>query len=445
MAGVLDAQPDELCPPLTPTQSPVTPSSKRHRPFVAAVFSPNSNMPRPVLPADLLASPERSRTSDFALCLSPIAPITPMDTRLFSPLRTPNQNRIRLAMSPSPAKVPPYSSKPSNSFSFASLPTSQRPQETPPEESAKLCNCKKSRCLKMYCVCFSRQAFCHGCNCVDCENIVENEEKVLKARSKCAAEQKPQKLAQRKGCHCKKGCNKKYCECFSAGSLCSETCKCVGCLNIDSHQHDNKEPSEGLFGQSLSYSLMTHPRCSMGHDSHGLDLIGSASFGNLGPGGSFANEVNMARPASCHSHDTDGSANSPHEDHHVFHNSIVRPRAKKQKLSHSSQDIVNSSLSPGLGFEDTPTRHSAVSRLDFDVPKLDSDTTKLLLSPSDPPKFLRRIEPSPVNVCHNYGVISVATSYQVRSMTAPPVYRLQFQPVLTSRISNFAMSLEHRD
>jgi hypothetical protein len=38
------------------------------------------------------------------------------------------------------------------------------------------CNCKKSRCLKLYCDCFSVGEFCRDCNCTGCANVEENED-----------------------------------------------------------------------------------------------------------------------------------------------------------------------------------------------------------------------------------------------------------------------------
>lgn len=32
------------------------------------------------------------------------------------------------------------------------------------------CNCKKSKCLKLYCECFAGELYCDGCNCNDCHN-----------------------------------------------------------------------------------------------------------------------------------------------------------------------------------------------------------------------------------------------------------------------------------
>ena len=41
------------------------------------------------------------------------------------------------------------------------------------EKEAKTCikcNCKNSKCLKLYCECFRAGHYCGGCNCINCRN-----------------------------------------------------------------------------------------------------------------------------------------------------------------------------------------------------------------------------------------------------------------------------------
>ena len=50
-------------------------------------------------------------------------------------------------------------------------------EESPSSSKKRVsCNCKKSRCLKLYCDCFKEGLSCKDCNCVGCGNTDDNKE-----------------------------------------------------------------------------------------------------------------------------------------------------------------------------------------------------------------------------------------------------------------------------
>ncbi|GKV42381.1 hypothetical protein SLEP1_g49792 [Rubroshorea leprosula] len=124
-------------------------------------------------------------------------------------------------------------------------------------EACKRCNCKKSKCLKLYCECFAAGVYCiEPCSCQDCFNKPIHEDMVLATRKQIESRnplafapkvirnsdsipeigdepnKTPASARHKRGCNCKKSsCLKKYCECYQGGVGCSINCRCEGCKN----------------------------------------------------------------------------------------------------------------------------------------------------------------------------------------------------------------------
>ncbi|KAA8525382.1 hypothetical protein F0562_007200 [Nyssa sinensis] len=127
-------------------------------------------------------------------------------------------------------------------------------------DGCKRCNCKKTKCLKLYCDCFAGGIYCaEPCACQECFNRPEYEDTVLETRqqiesrnplafapkivqsvSKSPANSSRERncltsssTKHKRGCNCKKSmCLKKYCECYQANVGCSDGCRCEGCKNV---------------------------------------------------------------------------------------------------------------------------------------------------------------------------------------------------------------------
>ncbi|XP_061992024.1 protein tesmin/TSO1-like CXC 2 [Rosa rugosa] len=134
----------------------------------------------------------------------------------------------------------------------------RRAEHTGEGEACKRCNCKKSKCLKLYCECFAAGVYCiEPCSCQDCFNKPIHEDTVLATRKQIESRnplafapkvirnsdsaapeygdessKTPASARHKRGCNCKKSnCLKKYCECYQGGVGCSIGCRCEGCKN----------------------------------------------------------------------------------------------------------------------------------------------------------------------------------------------------------------------
>ena len=113
------------------------------------------------------------------------------------------------------------------------------------------CKCKKSRCLKLYCECFSAKSYCKPqCSCLDCSNREETDNKTereqaiqtllgknpsaFNSNENSLIFNKKEEKTIKKPCNCKKShCLKRYCECFEAKLKCDSNCKCEECKNVE--------------------------------------------------------------------------------------------------------------------------------------------------------------------------------------------------------------------
>ncbi|XP_038704263.1 protein tesmin/TSO1-like CXC 3 isoform X2 [Tripterygium wilfordii] len=133
----------------------------------------------------------------------------------------------------------------------------RRTEQAGESDACKRCNCKKSKCLKLYCECFAAGVYCiEPCSCQECFNKPIHEDTVLATRKQIESRnplafapkvirsseyipeigddsnKTPASARHKRGCNCKKSnCLKKYCECYQGGVGCSINCRCEGCKN----------------------------------------------------------------------------------------------------------------------------------------------------------------------------------------------------------------------
>ncbi|KAM3254194.1 hypothetical protein ACQJBY_047991 [Aegilops geniculata] len=193
--------------------------------------------PPPLEPSGSEAPPDAP-----ALAPVPVPPPPPAPAPAPAPA-APATEAMALVSAPAPAAVWTAVSPPAEANGSSDRKKKRKAEDG---EGCRTCSCKKSRCLKLYCVCFASGSQCSElCGCDPCYNkpihgVQQNTPPGLPLQVVRPAEagQNSAEFARyqmdffRRKCTCKKsGCLKKYCDCYQGGAGCSINCKCDDCKN----------------------------------------------------------------------------------------------------------------------------------------------------------------------------------------------------------------------
>ncbi|KRX07617.1 hypothetical protein PPERSA_11166 [Pseudocohnilembus persalinus] len=158
---------------------------------------------------------------------------------------------------------------------FGSCESLDEQQNSQQNQNEDCCNCKKSKCLKLYCECFRKGKVCgKNCKCNDCHNMESNQQEreqaieQLQSKNPEAFGNKLEIIGviqQENNDHLgyKKGCN-----CYNAGVKCSYLCKCEQCLNRK-EEEDNKTDFNNMTLEQLNeFKKIQGENLALAHNKH---------------------------------------------------------------------------------------------------------------------------------------------------------------------------------
>lgn len=187
-----------------------------------------------------LESPRSSKRYDTNIVHPPPAIVSTLKSNqahLFTPIQKNYQEKGRF-VTPSPFSQSSYFTHSQYQYHHF-LNSSPRILHQTKQQPNKVtsCNCSKSKCLKLYCSCFSGSLMCSSkCSCSDCHNNEDTPQHsherqraiaAIQAMNPNAFSEKVKNGKHTTGCSCSKEiCLRKYCDCFKFGVTCGPLCNC---------------------------------------------------------------------------------------------------------------------------------------------------------------------------------------------------------------------------
>jgi hypothetical protein len=240
------------------------------------------------------------------------------------------------------------------------------------------CRCGRTKCLKQYCQCFRNDIRCTPeCLCSNCHNDGRHEEvrmsavRHIRMNNSSAFKGTALEITNLevrtprgsvhtvRGCRCRRSkCQKKYCECFSAGLHCTNNCVCVDCANGNTLSSPADEISAQTARVVQQAKVKANPAVSAAVAAPATrrqkDTATAGPEGSWGQGTAISGDQTSA---------PDGTVAKGGEGGACGNSYFQRPNGHGGQPVASDQQIINGR--PSSGFTSNIGTRSAVSASNF--------------------------------------------------------------------------------